>query len=157
MSLESIAGALAAQAAGEASAVGLLEQALSAVARVDSHLKSVVVIDEERARAAAQAADRSRQAGETLGPLHGVPVAVKDIIDMAGLATRCGSPAYPDVPVAAVDPAEIVRADTLDGTGQLPGVARGEAQNTLGSRGHRTTSLDIIEGPEASRLDKNGP
>lgn len=104
MSLESIAAALAAQAAGETSAVGLLEQALSAVERVDDDLKSVVVVDGDRAIEAAQAADRSRQAGETLGPLHGVPVAVKDIIDMAGLATRCGSPAYPDVPVAADAP-----------------------------------------------------
>ncbi len=52
--------------------------------------------------AAAAAADDLRASGDTLGPLHGLPVAVKDLADVMGLPTRLGSPVTPPVP-AAVD------------------------------------------------------
>ncbi len=42
-----------------------------------------------------------RGSSDSLGPLHGVAVAVKDIVDVAGLATRCGSSAYRDTPAVA--------------------------------------------------------
>lgn len=104
MTLPAIGVAVEAQRAGETTAVDLLERSLSAIAAVDGDLGSVVVTDPGRAMADAEAADRSRTAGRPLGRLHGIPVAVKDIIDVEGLPTRCGSPAYPDAPAQADAP-----------------------------------------------------
>ncbi|UMA67153.1 amidase (plasmid) [Roseivivax marinus] len=54
----------------------------------------------ERALAEAETRDRERAAGQVHGPLHGIPVAVKDIIDVAGLPTTCHSRAASDSPAA---------------------------------------------------------
>lgn len=85
----------------ETSSTELTERALAAVARVDHRLNAMVCLDTERARRAAAEADAALAAGDDRGPLLGIPVAVKDIIDMAGLPTRCGSPAYPSTPRSA--------------------------------------------------------
>jgi amidase len=55
-------------------------------------VNAVVTLDVERARAAADAADRSLAKGEALGPLHGLPMTVKDAFETAGLRTTCGVP-----------------------------------------------------------------
>ena len=78
--------------------VEMAEQALEAIDRVDDRLHAFVLIDREGALKAAEAADAILRSGRDTGPLTGVPVGVKDIIHMAGLPTRCGSPAYPDRP-----------------------------------------------------------
>jgi len=71
------------------------ETALELVARalesVDPGLNAFVTLDPEGAEAAARWADEERASGVDRGPLHGVPVAVKDIIDVAGLPTGMGS------------------------------------------------------------------
>ncbi len=84
--------------AGDVSSADLTEAALSGIARLDDRLRAFVVTDPDGAQAAAADADAALAAGNDRGPLVGVPVAVKDIIDMQGLPTRCGSPAYPEVP-----------------------------------------------------------
>jgi amidase len=66
------------------------------VERHDGALNAVVVRDFERARAAAQAADQALPAGRDLGPLHGVPMTIKESYDIAGLPTTWGIPEFRD-------------------------------------------------------------
>lgn len=73
---------------GGATAAGLVARALESA---DPALNAFVHLDPEGAAAAARRADEELAAGTDRGPLHGVPVAVKDIIDVAGLPTGMGS------------------------------------------------------------------
>jgi amidase len=70
----------------------LLEHYVSRIERLNPRLNAVVTLDLERARRAADAADAARVRGETLGPLHGLPMTVKDALETAGLRTTCGVP-----------------------------------------------------------------
>jgi amidase len=70
----------------------LLDAYLDRVDRLNPPLNAVVTLDAERARAEAAAADEAAARGESLGPLHGLPVTVKDSIETAGLPTVCGAP-----------------------------------------------------------------
>jgi len=60
-----------------------------------SPLNAFISLEADRLRAAARAADQRRQRGERLGPLHGVPLALKDNIDTADFPTTGGTPARP--------------------------------------------------------------
>ena len=104
MVTESIAAAIQAQQSGEVSARELLASSLEAVDQLDEVLHCIVTVDEAGASKAAAAADAALESGRLLGALHGIPVAVKDIIDMRSLATRCGSAAYSDEPKTADAP-----------------------------------------------------
>ncbi|HEY8479482.1 MAG TPA: amidase [Spirillospora sp.] len=73
---------------GNVTPAGLLAGALESV---DPDLNAFVTLDPEGAEAAARKAGEELAAGVDRGPLHGVPVAVKDIIDVAGLPTGMGS------------------------------------------------------------------
>jgi amidase len=92
--------------AGEVSAVEVVEACLARIDERDPALNafSVVLADEARAEAAAR--DQARAEGRTPGPLHGVPVAIKEEIDVAGCVTTFGGRAN-STPVA-VD-GEVVR------------------------------------------------
>ena len=78
----------------------LTEASLAAAAALDADLSAFVVVDPDGALEAADRADEAIAAGRDLGPLMGVPVGIKDIVDVAGMPTRCGSPAYPATPAA---------------------------------------------------------
>ncbi len=82
--------------AGEVSAVELLEQCVQRRERYDGLLNAVVVTDLERARERAREADAAMARGETWGPLHGVPMTIKETWEYAGLPTTAGAPAYRD-------------------------------------------------------------
>ncbi|HMJ13322.1 MAG TPA: Asp-tRNA(Asn)/Glu-tRNA(Gln) amidotransferase subunit GatA [Polyangiaceae bacterium] len=77
-------------AAGELSAVDLAEQSLKA-AEAQKHLNAFLFIDAERVRASARSIDERRRKGETLGPLAGVPIAVKDVLCTSDQPTTCAS------------------------------------------------------------------
>lgn len=80
----------------EVSAVELLDHHLARIARLGGPVNAVVVLDAERARARAAAADAALARGECWGPLHGLPMTVKESFNIAGLPTTYGFAAYRD-------------------------------------------------------------
>jgi len=88
--LPTVASLGAALRAAEVTAVELVEQALKAAESQD-HLNIFTQLDPQGARSAARAADEGFARGDDLGPLHGIPVAVKDNICVAGIPATCGS------------------------------------------------------------------
>src|ERR1700760_4272337 len=73
------------------SALQATEDALARIAAHDGILNSFTDLTAERARATARAVDAAIAAGKTVGPLAGVPFAVKNLFDVKGLPTRAGS------------------------------------------------------------------
>ncbi|MCZ7565057.1 MAG: amidase [Burkholderiales bacterium] len=80
----------------EVGCLELLEHYLARVERFNPALNAIVVTDVPGARERARAADRALAAGEAWGPLHGVPMTVKDAFDVKGLPTTFGVPALKD-------------------------------------------------------------
>ena len=76
----------------EISARALLEHFLARVDRLNPALNAVILQDRDGARAAADAADAAQARGDALGPLHGVPITVKESYDLAGMPTTWGIP-----------------------------------------------------------------
>lgn len=74
------------------SSVELLKAALARHAETHAALNAVVAADPERALERARALDDARARGETLGPLSGLPMTVKDTFDVAGMAASSGLP-----------------------------------------------------------------
>src|SRR4051794_29946347 len=74
-------------AARSLSPVALTEAYLARIAALDGALRSFIQVTPEPALAAARKAEAEIMAGGTRGPLHGVPFALKDIFDSAGLTT----------------------------------------------------------------------
>ena len=81
----------AAMAAGEVSAVEVTRAHLDRIGAVDDSVHAFLHVDSEGALATAQSVDDRRSAGEPLGPLAGVPLALKDVLTMHGVPTTCGS------------------------------------------------------------------
>lgn len=82
--------------AGELSALEVMEAHLAQIERVNPQVNAIVTLVAERALAGARQADAARARGEPLGPLHGLPIAHKDLADTAGIRTTRGSPIYRD-------------------------------------------------------------
>ena len=101
---------------GDVSSLEVVDSHLARVEAVNGHLNAVVRVLADEARAAARAADEAVAAGAELGPLHGVPVSVKDNIAVAGTPTTNGVPALADV-VADEDALIVSR---LKGAGAIP-------------------------------------
>ena len=83
-----IAGAVAGR---KRSALEIIDSVLARIKQYDGILNSFTDVTPERARAKARAVDAAIAAGKNAGPLAGVPFAVKNLFDIAGLATRAGS------------------------------------------------------------------
>ncbi|HLB15128.1 MAG TPA: amidase family protein [Burkholderiales bacterium] len=91
----------------QASPVDILDAHLAAIERANPAVNAIVTVALEQAREAARAAEAAVMRGEALGPLHGVPVGIKDITPTAGIRTTWGSALFADH-VPAED-AEVVR------------------------------------------------
>ena len=87
----SAAALAAAVAAGEVSAAEVAGAHLARIEAVDDQVHAFLHVAGEQARAAAREVDRRRAAGEVLGPLAGVPLALKDVLTTVDMPTTCGS------------------------------------------------------------------
>ncbi|MFF4188991.1 amidase [Streptomyces sp. NPDC001691] len=86
-----LSAAAEAIARGALSPVELVDSVLERCAAVEGQLNAYVTVVADRARAAAAQAERDIRAGRRLGPLHGIPYGLKDLIDTAGITTTAGS------------------------------------------------------------------
>jgi len=80
-------------AEGELTSEAYVGACLDRIAAMDGDVRAFVHLDPDAALAQAQALDERQRDGGTLGPLHGIPVAIKDIFDTADYPTECGSAA----------------------------------------------------------------
>jgi Asp-tRNA(Asn)/Glu-tRNA(Gln) amidotransferase A subunit family amidase len=92
---------------GLLTASDLVEHCLTRIEQLEPNIQAWVSVDAAGAEREAKRLDKLQLAGEELGPLHGIPLGIKDIIDVAGWPTKCGSPlreghiAHRDAPVVA--------------------------------------------------------
>src|SRR5689334_19192557 len=93
------------------SALDATEAALARIARHDPVLNSFTDVTADRARATAKAIDAAISAGQKVGPLAGVPFAVKNLFDVKGLATRAGSKINRDLAPSSRDATLIERME----------------------------------------------
>ena len=89
---------------GDLSAREVVAAHLARIEAVNGHVNAIVSLRPEQALADADAADRRGSGGGALGPLHGLPIAIKDLEDTAGIRTTYGSRLFAD---------HVPEADTL--------------------------------------------
>ena len=129
----------AAVSAGKVTARAVTEAAL---ARIESHNRDMNAFTDilpQRARATADAVDARRASGAALGPLAGVPFAVKNLIDVAGIPTRAGSKINRGHPPASRDGTLVQRLEAAGAvlTGAL----------NMGEYAYDFTGENIHDGP----------
>ncbi|MGH3487230.1 MAG: amidase family protein, partial [Actinopolymorphaceae bacterium] len=161
--------------AGEVSAVEVAQAHLDRIAKVDDRIRAFLHLDTEGALAAAQAVDEKRAAGEPLGPLAGVPLALKDVFTMKGVPTTCGSkilegwrPPYDSTVVKRLRAADLVilgktNMDEFAMGSSTENSAYGPTRNPWdtdripgGSGGGSSASLAAYEAPLAIGSDTGG-
>lgn len=130
-----IADLAAAFRAGAVDPIAATEACLEAIAERDDALNAMTTVAGERALEAAAHARRELRSGIDRGPLHGVPIVVKDLVDVAGLPTGYGSaPVFRTLPArnaALVDRLEVAGAVLL-GKANLLEFAYGVAHPNVG-------------------------
>src|SRR6516165_3945050 len=77
--------------AGRLSPVDIVDAALERIHQADGKLHAFVEVYDEEARRAAEASDKAIRSGHRIGPLHGIPIALKDLIEIEGRVTTGGS------------------------------------------------------------------
>ncbi|HUC11216.1 MAG TPA: amidase [Stellaceae bacterium] len=82
--------------AGQLSPVDVVEALLARIRDRDQKLHAYVEVYDEDARLAAEAADKAIRSGHRIGPLHGIPIALKDLIEIEGRVTTGGSQVWHD-------------------------------------------------------------
>jgi aspartyl-tRNA(Asn)/glutamyl-tRNA(Gln) amidotransferase subunit A len=127
------------------SAMDAIDAALARIAKHDGVLNSFTDITAERARAKARAIDTAIAAGQGVGPLAGVPFAVKNLFDVEGLPTRAGSKINRDLPPATRDATLIERMEAA-------GAVLVGALN-MGEYAYDFTGENIHDGPSRNPHD----
>ncbi|MBX6314759.1 MAG: amidase [Isosphaeraceae bacterium] len=105
---ETIASAALEIREGRRTCRDVLEACLTRIEEREPQVRAWVIVDRDGAGEQAAALDRERQGGRLRGPLHGIPVGIKDIIDVAGLPTAAGSRRWADH-IAAADAPVVAR------------------------------------------------
>jgi aspartyl-tRNA(Asn)/glutamyl-tRNA(Gln) amidotransferase subunit A len=120
---------------GAISAVALTQAALDAFGRVDKTINAAIWLEGEAALEAAEALDKKRASGAALGPLHGVPLAHKDMYYRAGKRSTCGSAIrkdfHPTYTATVIERLETAGSITLGGLNMAE-----FAQNPTGHNRH---------------------
>ncbi|MGX4774575.1 AtzE family amidohydrolase [Bradyrhizobium guangdongense] len=130
---------------GKMSALDATEAALARIKQHDTILNSFTDVTADRARAKARAIDADIAAGKTVGPLAGVPFAVKNLFDVAGLPTRAGSKINRDLAPAKRDATLIERME-------LAGAVLVGALN-MGEYAYDFTGENVHDGPSRNPHD----
>lgn len=138
---------LHALASGAATSLALTEACLAAIAR-DAALNAWTHVDAEGALAAAAASDARRAAGRTLGRLDGIPVAIKDAFDVAGMPTTVGLAARRGR-IAAADAHVVAR---LRGAGAVLLGKTGMDEAALGTVGRNPHYGDVRHPTDPGRV-----
>jgi aspartyl-tRNA(Asn)/glutamyl-tRNA(Gln) amidotransferase subunit A len=146
----------AAIAAGDVSAVEVAQEHLDRIGAVDDRVQAFLHVDTEGALAAAAAVDAARAAGEPLGPLAGVPLALKDVLTMKDVPTTCGSqvlagwrPPYDSTVVSRLRAAGVV----VLGKTNMDEFAMGSStENSAYGPTHNPWDLDRIPGGSGGLL-----
>jgi aspartyl-tRNA(Asn)/glutamyl-tRNA(Gln) amidotransferase subunit A len=97
------------------SPVEAVDVLLDRIRKRNQSLHAYIAVYEADARLAAEAADKAIRAGHRMGPLHGVPIALKDLVDMQGRVTTGGSKVWKD----RVSPVTATLAERLIGAGMI--------------------------------------
>jgi Asp-tRNA(Asn)/Glu-tRNA(Gln) amidotransferase A subunit family amidase len=79
---------------GRMASVELVRDCLARIEEVDGQVQAWAFLDRDHAMRQAEAADRYRRTGKPVGPLHGVPIGIKDVFDTGDMPTELGSPVW---------------------------------------------------------------
>jgi aspartyl-tRNA(Asn)/glutamyl-tRNA(Gln) amidotransferase subunit A len=107
-----LSGAIGARTLSPVDAVGAL---LDRIRRLNPRLHAFIAVYEADARLAAEGADRAIRAGHRVGPLHGVPIALKDLVDLEGRVTTGGSKVWAE----RISPVTATLAERLIAAGMI--------------------------------------
>jgi aspartyl-tRNA(Asn)/glutamyl-tRNA(Gln) amidotransferase subunit A len=121
-------------------AVALLETSLRRIDAVEKEVQGWCLLDRDGALEQAKALRQDAEAGRIHGPLHGIPVAVKDVLDVAGLPTRAGSATLADAAPSTIDAHVVARLRTAGA------IVLGKAH---------TTEFAYFDGPPPTRNPHN--
>ncbi|HEX7106682.1 MAG TPA: amidase, partial [Acidothermaceae bacterium] len=162
-------------ASGEVSAVEVAQAHLDRIAAVDSKVHAFLHVDADGALAAARAVDEKRSRGAALGPLAGVPLALKDVLTQKGVPTTCGSrilegwrPPYDSTVVRKLRAADVVilgktNMDEFAMGSSTENSAFGVTRNPWdleripgGSSGGSSAAVSAFEAPLAIGTDTGG-
>jgi len=130
----------------------LVDHYLARIDKINPALNAVVTLDIERARQRADDADRALARGESWGPLHGLPITVKDVFETAGIRTTSGAPMFSDhVPTTDAVAVERLKAAgaVLMGKTNTPMFA-GDSQSYNAIFGTTNNPWDLARSPGGS-------
>jgi aspartyl-tRNA(Asn)/glutamyl-tRNA(Gln) amidotransferase subunit A len=139
---------------GEVSAVALLEACLANLDAHEDAINATIWVDREGAFTAARAADAKRAAGGSLGPLHGLPLAHKDMYYQAGRLSSCGSAIrrdfVPDYTATVIERLAAAGAYAFAGLNMAEFAQNGTGHNRHYGDCHNPWNLPYITGGSSS-------
>ena len=126
-----------AMAAGEVSPIEAVGAALERIEQTEPRLNAFIQVDPDGALAAARRAEAEIVSGRPLGPLHGVPISVKDLIDVGGLRATYGSLTLKD----AIAPADAPSVERIKAAGAIV-----IGKTTTSEFGYRGYTRSLVHG-----------